>query len=127
MLDYKKILNPEVKELRNFGLGLSILASLIFGYFDYKSMGSIEKYYAFATVFIIAFVAPKFLKVIYIPWMSIAFVINKVITFTVVTLTYWIVFTPFAFLFRLFSKKQESSSYSYRVEPDQRLDFNTPF
>lgn len=127
MLDYKKILTPEVKELRSFGLGLSILASLIFGYFDYKNMGAIEKYYVFASVFIIAIVAPKVLKIIYIPWMSIAFIINKVITFTIVTLTYWIIFTPFAFLFRAFSKKQQPKSNSYRVKSDERLDFNTPF
>ena len=94
------------RELRKFGLVMFVPLALIGGLMIWR--GRIEGAYwmfGIAAFFLVSGVVfPKILAPIEIAWMALAKVLSVVMTYVILTLTFYIVITPTGVLMRLLGK-----------------------
>jgi multisubunit Na+/H+ antiporter MnhG subunit len=132
-----KNIQTTMKELRKFGIILSVFLSIIAGISLWKS-GTLYNYLfpTAAGILILALAFPRILKFIYIPWMALAILIGWVMTRVILTLLYYLVFTPISLLLNLLGKdlldeKINPEKSSYWVQREKRIipkeDFERQF
>lgn len=101
-------LTPTKKELRQFGLLMGLMISLVFGLafpwlFDYD----FPLWPAIVTggLWLVALIFPMGLKWIYVSWMKFAFVLGWINTRIILGLMFYAILTPIGLLMRLLDKK----------------------
>ena len=113
------------KELRNFGLSLGVVCLIWAGILWWRGhMGAIPWLVGAAPVLaVLALVAPVALWPIHKVWMPLAKGLARVITWLVLTLAFYLVFTPYAVILKLLRKdpldrKIEKDRDSYWTQRD---------
>lgn len=127
------------KALRNFGLLMACVLLLVGGWLWWKSAASGPWVLgAAALLAVIGFVIPAALKPFYKGWMILAVIMGWVMTRVVLTLVYYLVLTPIAFLGRVFGEQflqlklkrsEETTSYWIRRSgpPRDKSDYERQF
>ncbi len=125
---FQEIKNIKATEkiLRKFGILLSIFLSILGGISLWK--GGVVYYYFFPSALIVlatAIVFPKIVKFIYIPWMTVATVIGWMMTRVILTILYYLVFTPASMVTKLLGKdlldeKFNPEKKSYWIKRDKK-------
>lgn len=97
---------PDRKELRTFGLSLGVVCLIWAGVLYWRGhMGPVRWLVGASPVLmLLALAAPAALRPLHFIWMPIAKGIAKALTWVLLTLTYYLVFTPFGVIMRLFGK-----------------------
>ena len=110
------------ENLRKFGLTLAVALS-IFGFIAYLRQKPICLYFLYGSLLFLlwAIILPKTLKLFYLAWMRFAFVLGWVNTRIILILMFYLIFTPFGLLMRLFrvdllQTKDKKDTYWYKKE-----------
>ena len=113
-------------DYRKLGISLGILLLLIAGYCWYRTFAS-TVYFALAgaLLMLIGIVMPKLLKPLYNGWMALALVIGYIMSRILLTLIFFLVFTPVGLLLRLLKKdpldrQSDPSADSYWIKREER-------
>jgi Saxitoxin biosynthesis operon protein SxtJ len=114
------------KELRKFGITVSIPLLLIGSYLWWKDSGvSLYLLSAGGALLVLGLLAPPTLKYVEIAWMKFATVMSFIMTRVILTIAFIFVITPFGILLRLMGKDllelkidKARTSYWSPVEPD---------
>jgi len=120
-----KSLRIDRKTLRNFGLLFCVVLSLIAGLSYWKGSSNWPWFIAGSGLFLIlGLFLPFLLKPFYKVWMIFAFLLGWVMTRIIVTLTFFLIFAPVGFVFRIMGKDllnekidRNASTYWQRHEP----------
>ena len=120
--------STDTREIRKFGvIALSFFGCLCtLGFWMKKPLPT----YIFGFLAILGFgfiLIPSRLKPVYTAWLQIAHFLGKIVTTLILTLTYYLVITPSAFIKRFFGgaplpvkpDKETSSYWVTRTEPSQ--------
>ena len=119
MIEEIKNIKSEKSDLRKFGIIVGIVLLIIAGFFFLKEK---ESFQLFLTIGIILFVTgiviPFTLKPIYWVWMVFSTILGWFMTRVILSLLFYVVFTPIGLIGRLFGKqfldlKQNHSQQSY--------------
>ena len=118
------------KILRQFGIIMAIMIPVFFSLILPKIFGHAfhKEPLLIGVLFLAASLSyPKILKYIYIIWMIIGGVLGFINSRIILSLVYFILFTPFAIFFKLIGKDPLSRTFdktkkSYRIEPEQDYD-----
>jgi hypothetical protein len=115
------------KELRTFGLSLSVVCLIWCGILYWKGHTGAIPYLLGASpvLAVLALVAPTALWPIHKVWMPVAKGIAKLITWLVLALAFYVVFTPYAVIMKLLGKdplerkieKDRASYWHERTDP----------
>jgi Saxitoxin biosynthesis operon protein SxtJ len=114
------------KDLRKFGITVSIPLLLIGSYLWWKDSGaSLYLLSAGGALLVLGLLAPSTLKYVEIAWMKFAAVMSFIMTRVILTIAFVFVITPFGILLRLMGKDllelkidKTRASYWSPVEPD---------
>ena len=114
------------QELRKFGIVMAIPLTIIAALLFWKGRPAAPYFLGLAVLFLSSgMIAPRILAPVERIWMAFAGVLSVVMTFVILTLTYYIVITPMGLLLRLFGKDllqlkfhADQKSYWIEVEPD---------
>jgi hypothetical protein len=115
------------KELRNFGLSLGVVCLLWFGIIWLKSRDMVMwLLYAAPILALVGLVAPIALWPIHKVWMPVAHAIAKFLTWLMLTIAFYLVFTPYGVIMRLLGKdplhrKIDRSASSYWIHREGRV------
>jgi len=105
ILEEIKNLNPNLKELRKFGLTVGIVLSLLFLFLFYKQKIEAVWVFSFPAILIIFGIAlPKALNRVYLIWMAFAITIQWIMTHLILTIVFYTVITLIGLLHRIFRK-----------------------
>jgi len=100
------------KEWRNFGIGVSIILSVIAVVQWYFDSGLYLYLFITAAVLLLcALIIPIILKPLFILFSYLGFVLGWIMTRIILTILFYLVFTPIGFLMRLFGKKLLDTSF----------------
>lgn len=111
---------------------------LLIALFIFIRQGGLGLYPAIISLsfFILAFTNPNLLKVIYIPWMKLAFILSWVNTRLILFIIYYLIFAPIGLGMRLFgvdllNRKIDKGRDSYWIKKEKRafssLDYERQF
>ena len=114
------------KELRKFGLVMTVPLALIAGYLWWKGGGAYPYVLGAAAFFLLnGLLVPQLLRPIEKVWMKFAEIMGAIMTRIILTLAFYLVITPFGLLLRLMRKdlldlrfNQQRESYWIPAEPD---------
>jgi len=112
------------KELRKFGITMAVPLAIIASLLLWKDHDTYKYFYGAAGFFLLfALVYPKVLWPIEWVWMKFAFYMGIVMSYVLLTITFYVVITPVGFLMRLFGndpmkRKLEPDKESYWIEVD---------
>lgn len=123
-------LAADKKTLRNFGLLMGVMVPLMFGGilpYLFNFSHKIETLYIGGSFILIAIVYSPVLKTIYVPWMILGGVLGFINTQILLSIIYYVIFTPISILSRLTGKdalrlKRNTNQKSYRVKADGPRD-----
>jgi len=124
---------PENRRLRNFGITMAVMLSLIGTVLLWYEKAAWPHLFAIAAVFLIIGLAfPKLLNPIESVWMKLAFVFGTVATRIILIVTYYLVVTPIGLLRQLLSKdpldiKIDKNAESYWKPVDPGGSKNRPY
>jgi hypothetical protein len=103
--DAPQQLSTKPRDLRKFGFVIGGAFLLLGGWFLFRHKpAGIYFLIPGALLVLLGLVAPRVLKVIYIPWMSLGSTLGLLISTMILTLFYFLVITPLALAGRLFGK-----------------------
>ena len=106
ILEEIKSISRTNKELSKFGLTVGIFLVFVGGLFFWLEKQSYPYFLAIGTVLILGgLVVPKLPTPIYLAWMAFATVMGWVMTRVILTVVFFLVFTPIGFFGRLFGYK----------------------
>ena len=118
-------LSTRTRDLRKFGLVVGGVFLLLGGWFLFRHKPA-APYFLTPGVLLVLFglVAPRFLKIVYIAWMSLALTMGLLVSTVILTLFYFLVITPLGLAGRLFGKdflseKLDSNAKSYWLVRDR--------
>ncbi len=120
------------KELRKFGLVMTIPLALIGGYLLWRGRALTLYLLILAAFFLISgLLFPSILRPVERIWMKIAEIISAVMTRVILTLTFYLVITPIGLILRfmgkdLLGKKSEPNRKSYWVPVEEDGPCNRP-
>jgi hypothetical protein len=105
------------KEIRTFAITMFIALSILGGLLLWRK-GEFGLIFCFAALAFLAFGLsyPQILYPVYRGWMTIARVLGFVMTHLILTLVYYLVFTPTGLLMRVFNK----TPLEFKLEPDSQ-------
>ncbi|MFN8369820.1 MAG: SxtJ family membrane protein [Bacteriovoracaceae bacterium] len=107
MVKLSDIKNVSDKELKNFGLLMGVLVPLFFSLilpWLFKSGFKIVPVYIGLFFLAVTLVYPRFLKYVYIPWMLLGGVLGFVNTKIILSLIFFIVFSPVGIYFKIIKR-----------------------
>ena len=106
MLEEIKAIKRTEKEFRKFGLTVAIVLLLTGGLLFWKENPA-HQYFLIIGVILIStgFLVPIILKPLYLVWMTVATIIGWVMARVILTILYYLMFTPIGFISRLFGKQ----------------------
>jgi hypothetical protein len=119
MIEEIKNIKSEKNNLRKFGIIVGIVLLIIAGLFFLKEKESFQLFFAIGIVlFVTGIVIPFTLKPIYWVWMTFATILGWFMTRVILSLLFYVVFTPIGLIARLFGKqflglKMDHSKQSY--------------
>jgi|TARA_B100001964_G_scaffold210190_1_gene244331 hypothetical protein len=119
MIEEIKNIKSEKSDLRKFGIIVGIVLLIIAGFFFLKEKESFQLFLTIGTVlFVTGIVIPFTLKPIYWVWMVFSTILGWFMTRVILSLLFYVVFTPIGLIARLFGKqfldlKQNHSQQSY--------------
>ena len=119
MIEEIKNIKSEKSDLRKFGIIVGIVLLIIAGLFFWKEKESFQLFLIVGIVLFVAGIAmPFILKPIYWVWMTFATILGCFMTRVILSLLFYVVFTPIGLIARLFGKqfldlKQNHSQQSY--------------
>ena len=112
------------RELRKFGLLVGGVFALLGAWFLFRH----KSYWPFlltpgALLILFGLLAPRLLKGVYVAWMALAFFLGLVVSTLILTLCYFLLITPLAFLGRIVRKdflsvKLDPAAASYWLRRD---------
>ncbi len=93
------------KELRKFGITVSIPMLLLGSLLWWKESGAASYIFSVAAVlFVLGIFAPAALKYVEIVWMKFAAVMSFIMTRVILTIAFFLVITPFGLFLRMMGK-----------------------
>jgi hypothetical protein len=97
---------PDRKELRTFGVSLGVVCLLWAGILWWRGHAAAVPWLLGAApcLVLLALAAPTALRPIHRVWMPVARAIARVLTWILLTLAYYLVFTPFGVVMRILGK-----------------------
>lgn len=105
IIDEIKSIKSGKTDLRKFGLTVGIVLALIASYLLLKKKDTYQILYAIASAFIgLGLLLPIVLKPIQKVWMTLAILMGWVMTRVILTITFYVIFTPIGLIARLFGK-----------------------
>ena len=119
MLEEIKNIKSEKSDLLKFGITISIILLMIAGFLFWKEKESFQILLTFGiTSCILGIAIPFILKPIYWVWMIFATILGWIMTRVILSLLFYIIFTPIGLILRFFGKqflelRWEKSKESY--------------
>ncbi|MFQ6675651.1 MAG: SxtJ family membrane protein [Fidelibacterota bacterium] len=120
-------------QVRKFGLILALLMGAFFGIRSWIA-GEILVYglLAGAAVGVLALAFPRSLIVVFVPWMVAARMVGLVITHLLLSVIFYLIFTPVGWVMRLAGRdplrlKRGGESYWIKRDPDRKTDYERMF
>lgn len=114
---------PSTRELRQFGMVLGAsLAAVFGGLLPWLKHRPVPRW-PFGTacvLWLLAVVAPRALAVLHLALAKIAAVVTKLLSYSALTLIFYVIIAPFSFLMRMFGRdalalRWDAKAPSYRV------------
>jgi|TARA_B100001996_G_C18569673_1_gene557914 hypothetical protein len=124
MLEEIKNIKSEKSDLRKFGITIGVILLIIAGFLFWKEKESSQILLTFGvTLCILGIVIPFILKPIYWVWMIFATILGWIMTRVILSLLFYIIFTPIGLIPRFFGKqflelrwdKSKESYWNYRT------------
>jgi hypothetical protein len=112
-------LRTDKKTLRNFGLLFFVVLSVIGGFSSWKGSSNWPWFMGGSGLFLaLGLFLPFILKPFYKAWMALAFLLGLIMTRVILTLSFFLIFTPMGFMLRVLGKdlldeKIDGSSSTY--------------
>ena len=101
-----KNIKSEKSDLRKFGITIGVILLVIAGFLFWKEKESFQIILAIGiTLFIAGIVKPNILKPVYWMWMVFATILGWVMTRVILSLLFFLMFTPIGLISRLFGKQ----------------------
>lgn len=117
ILNQISLLKAERKDLRKFGLTLSIILGVIGGLLVYKGKPTAYWFLCIGGVFfLLGAIVPQTLKSIYKVWMSIALIIGWFMSRLILTVLFYLVVTPIGLSMRLLGKDLLNQEFDETAE-----------
>ena len=123
MIEEIKNIKSEKSDLRKFGITIGLILMIVSGFLFWKEKESFQILLtAGAILLILGVTIPAILKYIYWVWMIFATIIGWIMTRMILSLMFYMIFTPIGFILRLFGKqfielnwnKTDSTYWKYR-------------
>ncbi|MFH1539400.1 MAG: SxtJ family membrane protein, partial [bacterium] len=93
------------RDLRNFGILFFVVLGLIGGFRGWRGHADWPYFAALSVLFLLAgLIVPAILKPFYRAWMTLAFALGWVMTRVLLTLTFFLIFTPMGILTKIMGK-----------------------
>ncbi|SVC44594.1 uncharacterized protein METZ01_LOCUS297448 [marine metagenome] len=106
MLEEIKNIKSEKSDLRNFGIIVGIILLIISGFLFWKEKESFQIFLAIGIIlFLTAIALPSVLKPVYWIWMIFAIILGWIMTRVILSLMFYVVFTPIGLILRFFGKQ----------------------
>ena len=125
------------KELRSFGLIMSLMICLIFGLFlpwAFSWSQPIWPWIVAGSLTLVALLAPGLLEIPFGVWMKVGHVLGWINTRIILTIVFYLLITPMGLMARLFGYdplrlKRNQSLQSYRVKssPPEKGSMENPY
>ena len=113
-------------KLRSFGLLVGLVVALIGGWMLWKGHGFILLC-AGPILMFLGLVVPRWLKWLYVPWMTLAFALGFVMTRVLLTILFFVVITPVGLIMRMtgrdpLNQKFDRDAKSYWIPKEPPAD-----
>ena len=127
MLEEIKNIKSEKSDLRNFGITIGIILLVISGFLFWKEKESFQIFLAIGiTLFFTTIAIPFVLKPVYWIWMIVGIILDWFMTRVILSLLFYVVFTPIGLILRFFGKQflelrwdnSKESYWNFRVNED---------
>ena len=106
MLEEIKNIKSEKSDLQKFGITIGVILLIIAGFLFWKEKESFQILLTFGVTFCILGIAiPFILKPIYWVWMIFATILGWIMTRVILSLLFYIIFTPIGLILRFFGKQ----------------------
>ena len=106
MLEEIKNIKSEKSDLRKFGIIIGLILLVIAGFLFWKEKESFQILLTFGVIFFFLGIAiPFILKPIYWVWMIFATIFGWIMTRVILSLIFYIIFTPIGLILRIFGKQ----------------------
>ena len=106
MLEEIKNIKSEKSDLRNFGIFVGIILLVISGFLFWKEKESFQIFLAIGIIlFLTAISLPSVLKPVYWMWMIFAIILGWFMTRVILSLLFYLIFTPIGLTLRFFGKQ----------------------
>ena len=106
MLEEIKNIKSKKSDLRNFGITVGIILLVISGFLFWKEKESFQIFLAIGiTLFLTAIAKPAVLKPVYWIWMIFAIILGWIMTRVILSLLFYVIFTPIGLTLRFFGKQ----------------------
>jgi len=106
MLEEIKNIKSEKSDLRKFGITIGVILLIIAGFLFWKEKESFQILLTFGvTLCILGIAIPFILKPIYWVWMIFATILGWIMTRVILSLLFYIIFTPIGLIPRFFGKQ----------------------
>ena len=106
MLEEIKNIKSEKSDLRKFGITIGVILLIIAGFLFWKGKESFQILLTFGvSLCILGIVIPFILKPIYWIWMIFATILGWIMTRVILSLLFYIIFTPIGLILRFFGKQ----------------------
>ena len=125
MIEEIKNIKSEKSDLRKFGITVGLILMIVSGFLFWKEKESFQILITSGAILLILGVTiPVILKYIYWVWMIFATIIGWIMTRMILSLMFYMIFTPIGFILRLFGKqfielnwnKTDSTYWKYRTK-----------
>ncbi len=119
LIDEIKNIKNARRDLKNFGILIGVILLIIGGFLIWKMNPIYPVFLIFGfTLILLGFVAPIFLMPLYLPWMALAVVLGWILTRVLLSILFYLIFTPIGLIGRLTGKqfierKWDSSQKTY--------------
>ncbi len=106
MLEEIKNIKSEKSDLQKFGITIGVILLIIAGFLFWKEKESFQILLIIGVTFCILGIAiPFILKPIYWVWMIFATILGWIMTRVILSLLFYIIFTPIGLILRFFGKQ----------------------
>lgn len=106
MIEELKNIKSEKSDLRKFGITVGVILLIIAGFLFWKEKVSFQLVLAVGIIlFAFGITIPVLLKPVYLVWMIFATILGWLMTRVILSLLFYVIFTPIGLISRLFRKQ----------------------
>ena len=136
MIEEIKNIKSEKSDLRMFGITIGVILLVIAGFLFWKENESFQIFLAIGITLLLTSIAlPSVLKPVYWIWMIFATILGWIMTRVILSLLFFIIFTPIGLILRFFGKqflelrwdKSKESYWNYRLGNTERASYEKQF